>query len=158
MKIDFTWKIGGEAGYGIMSAGLIFAKACMRSGYFVFDLNEYPSLIPARHNTYIVRASDEEIHSQVSSVNILVALNKNAMDFHREELSRGGAVILNSDKIDEKEIKQSPKFKIFPLPLVKLATEVGGKDVMMNNVALGASFALIGGDFEILSNVIKNIF
>ena len=27
-----SWKLGGEAGFGIMSAGLIFAKACSCGG------------------------------------------------------------------------------------------------------------------------------
>jgi len=42
MKI-FTWKIGGEAGQGQQAAGLIFSRACLKQGFFVFNYLEYPS-------------------------------------------------------------------------------------------------------------------
>lgn len=53
---SLSWKIGGEAGYGIMTSGLIFAKVCSRAGLHVFDHTEYPSLIRGGHNTYQVHA------------------------------------------------------------------------------------------------------
>ena len=43
----FTIKIGGQAGQGIKSAGLLFAKTAARSGYQTYDHTEYPSLIGA---------------------------------------------------------------------------------------------------------------
>ena len=46
----FVFKIGGEAGFGIGSAGLTFAKIASRSGYHVFDYLEYPSIIRGGHN------------------------------------------------------------------------------------------------------------
>jgi len=156
MKTDFTWKIGGEAGYGIASAGLIFSKTCQRSGYFVFDFNEYPSLIRGGHNVFAARVSDEEIHSQIKTVDILVALNQNAVDFHKDELSNNAVIILNSDKSEAKNIGK--KAKVFPIPLATMAKENGGKEVMMNNVALGATIAILDGDFEVLSKTIEESF
>ena len=47
----FSWKIGGEAGDGILNAGLaMFAKTCLRGGLEVFATAEYPSLIRGGHN------------------------------------------------------------------------------------------------------------
>lgn len=155
MREDFTFKIGGEAGYGIMSSGLIFSKLAMRSGYFVFDTNEYPSLIRGGHNTYTVRVSEEEIHSQLLPVDFLVALNQAALDLHQKELSQRAAIIVNTDKV---KISNSIKAKTFPIPLISLAKEIKGQEIMMNNVALGASLFLLGGDFEILSSIINDIF
>jgi len=155
---DFTWKIGGEAGYGIMSSGLIFAKTALRSGYFVFDINEYPSLIRGGHNTYTVRVSDKEIQSQVFTVDFLVALNQNALDFHQKELSKSAGVIINTDKIKLENINLPDNKNIFPIPLIKLAKEVGGQEIMMNNVALGATAFLLKADFEILASVIGDVF
>lgn len=154
----FTWKIGGEAGYGIMSSGLIFAKTCLRSGYFVVDANEYPSLIRGGHNTYIVRASTEKIFSIVKSVDVLVALNKNAVVYDQDELSSDSHIILNTDKVSEDEVKSLTKSKVYPIPLISLTKESGGKDVMANTVALGATVALLNGDFEVLSAVIAEVF
>jgi Pyruvate/2-oxoacid:ferredoxin oxidoreductase gamma subunit len=36
----YLWKIGGEAGFGIMTVGLSFAKIASRSGYYIFDYAE----------------------------------------------------------------------------------------------------------------------
>jgi len=60
--MDFTWKIGGEAGFGIMTTGLVFSKLASRSGYHLFDYITYPSLIRGGHNSYEVRVSDKPIH------------------------------------------------------------------------------------------------
>ncbi len=53
--IDFTWKIGGEAGFGIATSGLVFSKIAARGGYHTFDYLEYPSLIRGGHNAFECR-------------------------------------------------------------------------------------------------------
>jgi Pyruvate/2-oxoacid:ferredoxin oxidoreductase gamma subunit len=46
MKVsNVSWKIGGKAGSGIMSARLIFSKIFTKKGYFVINCKEYPSVI-----------------------------------------------------------------------------------------------------------------
>ena len=71
-----SWKIGGEAGFGIKSAGLTFAKMCNRAGYEVFGYDEYPSLIRGGHNTYEVTVSHQPVASTAENIDVLVALNK----------------------------------------------------------------------------------
>ncbi len=155
-KQDFVLKIGGEAGQGIASAGLIFGKLALRSGYFLFDANEYPSLIKGGHNVYAIRVADEKIFSLGGKVDFLIALNQNAIDFHKDELSTGAAVILNSDKVSSSNFKKG--INIFPVPLIKLAKEAGGSEIMINNVALGAAAFLLKADLEVLQTIIKDIF
>ncbi|MCX6732835.1 MAG: 2-oxoacid:acceptor oxidoreductase family protein [Candidatus Roizmanbacteria bacterium] len=67
--MQYTWKIGGEAGFGIMTTGLLFSKIAARRGHYIFDFVEYPSLIRGGHNAYEVNVSDEP----VSSVMIIAA-------------------------------------------------------------------------------------
>ena len=55
MKDNVTWTIGGEAGFGIMSAGNVLAKTFTRSGYHIFAVNDYPSLIRGGLNLVTVR-------------------------------------------------------------------------------------------------------
>jgi len=50
--MTFSWKIGGEAGFGIMTTGLLFSKIASRLGYYILDYVEYPSLIRGGHNAY----------------------------------------------------------------------------------------------------------
>jgi len=156
---SLSWKIGGEAGYGIMTTGLIFAKVCSRAGLCVFDHPEYPSLIRGGHNTYQVRVEVEEVFSHVRHVDLLVALNKETIDKHKEELSPGGGIIIDGDKIPlSKEDLGREDVKLYHVPLLRLAEESGGRRIMINSVALGASVALIDFDFEMLSSVIKDVY
>ena len=57
--------------------------------------------------------------------------------------------------MDEVEIPED--VRMYPVPLAKIAKDSGG-EIMRNTVAIGASFALIDFDLEILNNIIKENF
>ncbi len=153
---DFNIRIGGEAGYGIASAGLILAKIALRSGYFVFDYSEYPSLIRGGHNIYTVRISGQPVYSPSLPVDFLIALNQDAVDFNKAQLSSRPFVILNSDKASGEKLPSGAK--VLSIPLIKIALDNNGKEVMMNNVALGAITFLLKVEFSVLESAIKEIF
>jgi len=155
MRNNLTLKIGGEAGFGIMVAGAILSKAFCRAGLYIATTNEYPSLIRGGHNTYTIRVSDQEIFSIIRPVNLLVALNQETIDLHQNELTYDAGIIFDAD---DKNIKPPKEFHLYPVPLLKLATQDGGAKLMMNNVALGASLAVVNLPFEILAGVIGDIF
>lgn len=156
--MQFTWKIGGEAGFGIKAAGLVFAKAVVRAGYEAFDYSEYPSLIRGSHNTYQITVSTACARSAASKVDLLVALNRETIDLHLAELARGASIIYDGEEIKLSADKYK-KQGIIPVsvPLKQLAAETGG-DIMRNTVAVGASLAVIDFDLKILENVIKEVF
>ncbi len=156
-KNRLTWKIGGKAGEGIMATGIIFAQSCSRGGLHVFDITEYPSLIKGGHNTLQVRVEDREIFSQLKGVSVLIALNKESIFMHKDELSPGGGIIYDSaDIIDRKEIRDD--IRLYPVPFSNIIKEIGAQTIMKNNVALGASIALIDYDFDIVAGVIGDTF
>lgn len=156
-KNRLTWKIGGKAGEGVMATGIIFSQSCSRGGLHVFDINEYPSLIKGGHNTLQIRVEDREIFSQVKEVNVLIALNKETIFLHKDELSKGGGIIYDSaEVIDRKELRED--IRLYPVPFISIIKEIGAQAIMKNNVALGASVALIDYDFEILAGVIRDTF
>lgn len=156
---DFNWKIGGEAGYGIKVTGLMFAKACTRGGLHIFDYSEYPSLVRGGHNTYQVNVSGQEVYAPKIEVDLLVALDQNTVVLHKEELSQKSGIIYdNEDKKMKLGSLKNKGCSIFPVPMVKLAKAAGGKEVMRNTVALGASFAWLKYDFKYLKNIIEDIF
>jgi len=155
-KNAFNFRIAGEAGYGIVSAGLAFAKIALRSGYFVFDYSEYPSLIRGGHNVYSARVSKEQVHSPYLPIDFLIALNQEAIDFHKDQLSPRAVILLNSDKVSPPALKKG--IKLLSAPLIKLALDSHGSEVMMNNVALGITAFLLKADFSILEAAIKEAF
>lgn len=156
--VEFSWKIGGEAGMGIMAAGLTMSKVFTRGGLNVVGYPEYPSLIRGGENTFQIRVSAEQAHSPTKLNHLVVCLNKPTLDFHRNQICEKGAVIYDSDgtKIEEGELR-SDVVK-FAVPLLKLARDNGGDIVMRNTVALGASLAVMGYEISMLENVLAETF
>ncbi len=156
----FSWKVGGEAGFGIKSAGLVFAKMCNRGGYEVFGYDEYPSLIRGGHNTYQVTVADHPIASTAENIDILVALNREAVMRHISELTHGGAIIYDraTTAISLNAKQKEMNLKLIDVPLQEFAHKDNGKLVMRNTIALGATQALLGLPFALLAGVIKKTF
>jgi len=141
------------AGQGIKSAGLTFSKIAVRSGYHIYNYIEYPSLIRGGHNVMQTVFSESPVYSAIKSVDFLVALNQETVDLHKEELTQGAGIVFEDEgKIDASSCKDN--CRLFPVPLKRLASESGGQEIVSNNVALGASLAAMGGDLELLLNLI----
>lgn len=153
----FTFKIGGEAGFGIMSTGLEFSKIASRSGYYVFDYAEYPSIIRGGHNVVQTNVATWPVHSPYQHTDFLVALNQETITRHVSELTPGGGVLFDQER--GVHVGHLPKdAKAFAVPLNRLATTIGGAAIMRDTAALGATLALLGGKLEILQELIDEKF
>ena len=152
----FTFKIGGEAGFGIMSSGLMFAKVATRSGYHTFDYSEYPSIIRGGHNVMQVSISDNPVAAAFISTDFLVALNQETIDLHWNELGKNSMLLFDGEKCKTEKVSEG--VDLFNVPLNKLAQEVGGSLLLRNTVALGATLALLGGDLKILKGLLAEEF
>lgn len=151
MMDSVTWKIGGEAGFGIMASGAMLARTFTRAGYHVLATNEYPSRIRGGNNLVTVRVATQKFEAMNRDLHILVALNKETIDLHKQELNEHALVIF-----DPKDGDQSSAG--IPVPLSDIVTKFGGSPVMRNTVAIGASVALLGAPFENLEKVIADQF
>lgn len=151
---NFVWLIGGEAGYGILTAGEIFSRVCMAAGLSVFTNSEYPSLIRGGHNTFMVRADEQDVNAHANKIDILVALNKETIDRHVAELKDGAAIIFDPETITP----SGTAAKLFPVPFSKILAELGAERIVQNSIALGASVALLGLDFSFLEEAINKVF
>ncbi|OGB76015.1 hypothetical protein A2476_02130, partial [candidate division CPR3 bacterium RIFOXYC2_FULL_35_7] len=154
-KIDFTWKIGGEAGFGIASAGLIFAKTLNRLNYYVYGYLEYPSLIRGGHNVYEVHVSGEPVYSQERQVDLLVCLNTETFNLHKNELKKDAIIIYDPLKT---QVEESANYKLYAVEVSKIVKELGGLPVMENNLFVGISLALLQADKEAIFAVVSDIF
>ncbi len=155
---ELTWKIGGEAGFGIMVSGLNFARMCMRGGLQVFESNEYPSLIRGGHNTETVRVASRKIHALSTNVDFLVALNKKTIDLHKTELSGGAAVMYDPNDYQVGPADFPRPVSLYPVPLLQLARDHGGDVLMRNTVAIGASVAVMDFDLQLFNSVLTDQF
>ena len=151
--------VGGEAGAGISRSGFLFAKACLRGGLYAFGANDYQSLIRGGHNFYTVRVCDEEVYSQADTVDILIALNKETILFHKDELVSSAGVIYDQDQFNvTKEELGRDDIKLYHVPMRKIVKELEGPEIMENTVALGAACALLDYDPEFLNSVFRDTF
>ena len=155
----FSLLVGGEAGAGITRSGFLFAKTCLRGGLYVFGANDYQSLIRGGHNFYIVRADAEEVYSQADTVDLLIALNKETILLHKDELVLGAGVIYDGDQITvTKEELGRDDIKLYHVPMRKIVKELEGPQIMENTVALGVANALLDYDQELLNQVLRDTF
>lgn len=153
-----TWKIGGEAGFGIMASGTMLARTFSRMGYHVLATNEYPSRIRGGHNLVTVRVASGKFEAMNRDVHILVALNRETVELHKQELNENGLVIFDP-KDGELKPSDFPKpVKLIAVPLNDIVTQLGGDPVMRNTVAIGASIALMGAPFANFETVIADQF
>lgn len=154
---EFRVKIGGPAGAGIKAAGQTLARSFAAAGLEVFDLSEYPSLIRGGHNTYTLRVSPTSISSQVETVDVLVALNRETVDLHLDEMIEGGAIVFDPETTATDGWLPSRRVRPVPVPLAKFAKEAGGP-IMANTVALGAVLALAHFPLDTLAESIRAQF
>jgi 2-oxoglutarate ferredoxin oxidoreductase subunit alpha len=152
--MDYSIKIGGEAGQGIQTIGDTLARVFSRSGYHVFTHQDYESRIRGGHNFYQVRFSDEPVRASREKVDILVALDKESIQYHEQELSEKGQIVYDSEALKQKHDK--PRF--FDVPFTKLAVEKGGNKIMANTVAIGAVLGMLGMDLEAFTVIIRDTF
>jgi len=151
--------VGGEAGAGITRSGFLFAKACLRGGLHVFGANDYQSLIRGGHNFYIARADAKEVYSQADTIDLLLALDKETILFHKDELAPGGGIVYDTEEItlSNEELGRND-LKLYSVLFRRLVKELEGELIMRNTVALGAAVALLEYDLEILNGVMRDSF
>ena len=112
---DLTWMIGGEAGFGIQSAGNFFAMAANRGGLYAFGNPEYPSLIRGGHNSVCIRIRDKHVGIHMERLDLLLAMNKETLDLHLKEMVTSGGVVYDAEtiKMDAVKIPEGVKMLMF---------------------------------------------
>lgn len=152
--MDYTIKIGGEAGQGIQTIGEALGRVFSRSGFQVFTIQDYESRVRGGHNFYQIRFADRPIMAPRSAVDILVALDRVSIAEHARELDGRGQIIYDSESLKEKH--NAPSF--LDVPFARLAMEHGGNRIMANTVATGAVLGMLGMEMALLFELIDETF
>ena len=154
MPLDITLMVGGEAGQGVQSVGFILAKAFARGGFHVFADQEYESRVRGGHNFFRVRVSDGEVLAVSQNLDILIAMNRETIELHKNEVKSNGVVIF-----DEEQTKVDAQGdNYFGVPLARLAEEATHNKLMTNTVAVGVAVGLAGYDFDVVTAVLREEF
>ena len=114
-----TIGIGGEAGQGVGRSGMLLGKALMRAGFHAYGNIDYPSLIRGGHNYYTIRTSHRKVSSILVKPDLVVALNKETILLHQDNVNPGGGIIYDSnEKIEERELSRTD-IEYYPVPFTE---------------------------------------
>ena len=138
--------IGGEAGQGLVTVGQLLAKGLVRSGYSIVVTQSYQSRIRGGHNTFAIRTGVDDVIAQRESVDILVALNRDTVNFHRSDLSSNGLIVLDSALGMDGDL-------FLRVPLKELAP-----DRFANIAALGVVGSLLGLNEALTARTLDGFF
>ena len=152
--MDYSIKIGGEAGQGIQTIGDTLAGVFSRAGYHVFTHQDYESRIRGGHNFYQIRFSDRPAMASRGGIDIIVALDKESIVLHEKELTEKGLIIYDSATLKQKYEKSH----FLDIPFVSIAVEQGGHKIMANTVATGAVLGMLKLELDILTGIIETTF
>ncbi len=155
-------RVGGAAGDGVQSAGLIIGKVFSRSGLYVSTYNYYQSIIRGGQSWYQIRASIRKVKNQGDDLDILVALNKDALERHTNpQINEGGASPLTGIVVYDRSVGEFKKYegiKYCEMSLGEIAQKYSKNTLLKNTVAIGAIFGYLSIDFEVLAEVIRDQF
>lgn len=111
----FTFIVAGEAGHGVRRAGNVAAALCGEMGRYVFQMDDYQSLIRGGHNFSVVTSAPRPVLSQYLHADLVVALDSRSVAVHKDHLNKRGTLVYNSDTVTD-----APE-KALGLPLSTLA-------------------------------------
>jgi 2-oxoglutarate ferredoxin oxidoreductase subunit alpha len=133
-KQEVNILIGGEAGQGLVTIGQCLAKALVRAGYHIVVRQSYMSRVRGGYNTFGIRASVKKITAPARNIDLLVALNQQAVDDHQNELTPNALVVADQGLT-------CGATSCFNVPFKELAEKR-----YLNTLALGVSASLLGLD------------
>jgi len=143
MKEEINIRITGEAGHGIVAAGMMLARTYKDSGLYVFAIQDYMSRIRGGNNFFQVRAAPRPVYAPRDKADIIIALDKEAVEANKAALAPGGVFVLDVEKFGVNE----PETGWVNAPIFALAQAAGGP-VYANTVALGIIAALTCENFD----------
>lgn len=154
MALDVSIRIAGQAGQGIQSISGLMGKIFTRHGYYVFINQDAESRIRGGHNFDQIRVKDQPVYAIDDKVAYLICLDGNAVDSDLPDLIENGIMIYDGEKSNFRS--DNPHH--FSIPLEQIAEQAGKRKIMLNSVATGAAFALMGFELQPLLDRLKEEF
>jgi len=148
---DISIVLCGAAGQGIQTVEKILSSIFKLSGYYIFSTKEFMSRIRGGSNSTEIRVSDKPVNSFVEKIDILIPLDGKAVDHVKWRIDN------NTIILGKKEFIEGKSEKIFEVPFAELAQEAGNK-LYANTVTVGLLSGMLGIDFSIAKDLIKEFF
>jgi 2-oxoglutarate ferredoxin oxidoreductase subunit alpha len=83
----FTCLIGGKAGEGVKKAAQVIADLAVQHGQYVFQTDDYQSLIKGGHNFSVVSICSDVIYNSYHKADLLISFDSRSVDRHMEDMA-----------------------------------------------------------------------
>ncbi|WP_045222938.1 2-oxoacid:acceptor oxidoreductase subunit alpha [Desulfonatronum thioautotrophicum] len=153
MRASRNILIAGEAGQGLITIGMLLAKALARTGYEIFVTQSYQSRIRGGHNTLAIRTGVGPLRSAIREVDMLIALNRESIALHQDELTENALVLFDAEHVSDLP-EGSDQPRILQIPFAELAP----KKVFHNIVAMGVATKLLGLPETVITDLVREAF
>lgn len=131
---DISVVLCGQAGQGIQTVEKLFTHVFKANGYHVFATKEYMSRVRGGMNSTAIRISDKPVCAFIDRIDILVGLNKGAVQHLKKRIIPATIIIGEkealADEVDDKN-------RLLDIPFSEIAANIGNK-IYSNTVAVGA--------------------
>lgn len=142
--------LGGEAGQGLQTIGLVLARTFLGGGLHVMVVNEFMSRIRGGSNSVTLRAAVQPVRALSERIDCCILFDHDALARLRGRCVEG-TVLIGDPKIF------GDMAGMLPLPLHELSTPVGGA-LYANSVVCGFLVRLLGWDLVALETALRRTF
>jgi len=150
VKDVFTVIVGGKAGEGVKKSGSIASALFTKMGRYIFQRDDYMSLIRGGHNYSVVSTANRWISSQYSTAELIINSDERSYNKHKHKLADNGVLIYNSDEQEEGDG--------LGIPFSSRAKDYKNKELMYGVGAFAALIGVIGMPKAELDSIIKEQF
>ncbi|MHC4742787.1 MAG: 2-oxoacid:acceptor oxidoreductase subunit alpha [Planctomycetota bacterium] len=152
---DASIVLCGRAGQGIQTVELLLKGILKRAGYNLFATKEYMSRIRGGANSTEIRVSSDAVRAFVRRMDILVVLDRRALDHLANRITRDTLILAEKDELGDEFARWGDR--IFDIPFNRTAVDIGDK-IYSNTVAAGAIAGLFAIPLQTLTDYITHFF
>jgi 2-oxoglutarate ferredoxin oxidoreductase subunit alpha len=149
---DFVVRFAGEGGQGFLTAAIGFATAYNQAGYHTQTFATFPSQIMGGPTWMQARISTVPVMSRGDDLDVLVTLNRENYDLHKDEVRDGGVIIYDSEAFELEDDGKS-----LGVPFDRLGKSTGNPRAA-NMVVMGTLAGLIDTPQETLQEFNRKRF
>ncbi|WP_432664849.1 2-oxoacid:acceptor oxidoreductase family protein [Wukongibacter baidiensis] len=136
MAMQTEIRLTGSGGQGLILAGIILAEAALLKGDNAIQSQSYgPEARGGASKAEVIISKEEIDFPKVRKADIMLSLTQVALDKYADTLKEDGLLVVDSSIEVPSNLKAK---KIVSIPMLNTASEVIGKTMVANIVALGA--------------------
>ncbi len=143
MSFRYEVRLSGEGGQGLVLAGKVLAEAAA-----IYDdknatqsLSYGPEARGGASRSEVIISDDDIDYPKAVNIDLLLALTQESATLYHKDLKQGGLLLVDEDAVTE---LPEGDFRVFKVPVIRIAREKVGKVLVANIVSLGFITELAG--------------